>query len=64
MTAAALNAGRTPRETDAFDSIADTLDAIAGWMADELAGGRPPKWVAQQAAAEVWCLADTLRGAA
>lgn len=42
--------------------IAAALDALAGWVADELAGGQPPKWVAMSAEAGAWWLAAAARG--
>jgi len=30
--------------------VAAALEAAAGWVDDQLAGGAPPKWVAAQAA--------------
>ena len=42
-------------------TIAAQLEAIAVWVADELAGGQPAKWVAQCAAAACLLVAAQVR---
>jgi hypothetical protein len=37
------------------------LQALAGWIDDEIAAGQPPKWVAQVAAMTVRYIAAKLR---
>jgi len=34
----------------AYFEIAAALESVARWIDDQLAGGSPPKWVAQEAA--------------
>jgi hypothetical protein len=43
--------------------LADALAALAGWIDDQLAGGAPPKHVAQVAADALrWIAAELTRG--
>lgn len=54
---------RRREDMENVGEMAAALEALAAWMQDKLAGGSPPKWVAQQGIAGMAYIASEAREA-